>query len=213
MPATVVLLHGLWMTGLELTIMQRRLQDLGYHVVRFRYRMVNCSLNYNMQSLCRFIGQHADDSAELHLVGHSLGGVLALQTLRRYPELPVAKVVCLGSPLVDTRAGRFVERLGEVGRAALGKTLPEAIFREPLVRWEGSQPVGVIAGTRGIGLGRLVTRLPKPHDGMVALIETQLPGITDSCEVNRGHTGLVISRTVVKQCHAFLQTGRFLPPG
>jgi len=212
MPDTVILLHGLWMTGLELGIMQRRLQELGYRVVRFRYHMVNYSLEHNMRRLRRFVIKHTRDGARLQLVGHSLGGVLALQTLRRYPSLQVDKVVCLGSPLVDTRAGRFVERLGDAARAVLGKTLPEAVFREPLVRWEGSQPVGVIAGTKGVGLGRLVVKLPQPHDGMVALIETRLPGITDSCEVNSGHTGLVLSSTVVHQVHSFLQHGRFEHP-
>ena len=33
------------------------------------------------------------------LVGHSLGGLVALEALRRQPDLPVSRVVCLGSPL------------------------------------------------------------------------------------------------------------------
>ena len=208
MPATVILLHGLWMTGFELGILQRRLQEQGYHVVRFRYHMVNYSLEHNMRSLRRFICAQ-QVAGPLHLVGHSLGGVLSLQTLRRYPDLPIGKVVCIGSPLVDTLAGRFVERLGPPARAVLGKTLPEAVFGDPLVRWEGPQPVGVIAGTRGIGLGRLIVKLPKPNDGMVALIETQLPGITDSWSTHVGHTGLIMSSAVAQQCAAFLQHDRF----
>ena len=39
------------------------------------------------------------DAGPLSLVGHSLGGLLALEALRRNPELPVQRVVCLGSPL------------------------------------------------------------------------------------------------------------------
>jgi pimeloyl-ACP methyl ester carboxylesterase len=208
MQDTIILLHGLWMTGFELGILQRRLQDRGFNVVCFRYHMVNYSLEHNRRRLRRFVRAQVV-GGELHLVGHSLGGVLALQTLRRYPDLPVAKVVCLGSPLVDTRAGRFVERLGPPARAVLGKTLPEAVFRQPLVRWEGAQPVGVIAGTRGFGLGRLIVKLPKPHDGMVALSETQLPGITDFWHTNVGHTGLVLSSAVAQQCAAFLRDSRF----
>ena len=38
------------------------------------------------------------DAGPLSLVGHSLGGLLALEALRRNPELPVQRVVCLGSP-------------------------------------------------------------------------------------------------------------------
>lgn len=208
MPDTIILLHGLWMTGFELGILQRRLQERGFNVVRFRYHMMNYSLEHNRRRLRRFVLAQAG-GGDLHLVGHSLGGVLALQTLRRYPDLPVAKVVCLGSPLVDTRAGRLLERLGAPTRAVLGKTLPEAVFGQPLVRWEGAQPVGVIAGTRSFGLGRLILKLPKPNDGMVALIETQLPGITDSWHTSVGHTGLVLSSAVAQQCAAFLRDNRF----
>ena len=118
--------------------------------------MVSRSLDYNRRRLRIAIlcAARSGPHAPVHLVGHSLGGVLALHTLKRFPELPVDKVVCLGSPLVDTSAGRVLHDYA-AGRALLGKTLPQAIFREPLREWNGPQPVGVIAGTRGFGLGAI----------------------------------------------------------
>ncbi|HRF84767.1 MAG TPA: alpha/beta fold hydrolase, partial [Pseudoxanthomonas sp.] len=41
---------------------------------------------------------HLRPGPELDLVGHSLGGLIALEALRRAPDLPVRRVVCLGSP-------------------------------------------------------------------------------------------------------------------
>ena len=203
---TVILVHGLWMTGAEMSFLKRRLRSEGLHVVQFQYRMVSKSLEHNCELLARFVREQQDQT--VHLIGHSLGGVLALQTLKLYPDLPVEKVICLGSPLVDSSAGRRFLRFTP-GRAMLGKTLPEAVFEKPLVSWSGTQTVGVIAGTRSLGLGRIITQLPRPNDGMVSLAETCLPGIADHLEMNVGHTALVLSAAVAKQVICFLRYGTF----
>jgi pimeloyl-ACP methyl ester carboxylesterase len=203
---TVILLHGLWMTGSEMSLLKRRFRAEGFHVIQFRYRMVTRSLDHNCDRLKKLI--EAQDDTALHLVGHSLGGVLALQTLQRFPELPVTKVVCLGSPLLDSSAGRrFVRSV--TGRALLGKTLPEAVFDKPLEAWEGQAKVGVIAGSRAVGLAVVIVRLPRPNDGMVTVAETCLPGINDHIEIKVGHTALVISSVVAGQCIWFLRHGVF----
>jgi pimeloyl-ACP methyl ester carboxylesterase len=202
---TVILVHGLWMTGTEMTLLKRRLSADGFHVIQFRYRMVTQSLDHNCERLAGLI---REQEQPVNLVGHSLGGVLALQTLQRFPDLPVAKVVCLGSPLVDTSAGRRFIRFAP-GRAMLGKTLPQAVFEQPLAAWSGEQVVGVIAGTRALGFGGIILKLPRPNDGMVTLAETSLPGIDDHLEMNVGHTALALSAAVAKQVTCFLRHGSF----
>ena len=47
------------------------------------------------------------DSEPLALLGHSLGGLIALEALNREPDLPVTRVVCLGSPLRGSHAARI----------------------------------------------------------------------------------------------------------
>ncbi len=68
----------------------------------------------------------------------------------------------------------------------------------------------IIAGTRGHGLGRLIAPdLPQPHDGVVALAETVIPGVTRRIELKIGHTEMLLSREVARQCCAFLRSGQF----
>jgi pimeloyl-ACP methyl ester carboxylesterase len=203
---TIILVHGLWMTGTEMALLKRRLRARGYHVHQFRYRMVMRTLDQNQVKLKSFIEKYA--TGKVHIIGHSLGGVLALQTLQLYPDLSVDKVICLGSPLVDSAAGRRVAQV-KAGRAILGKTLPEAVFEAPLQSWSGPQSVGVIAGNRGFGLGKMVGALPKPNDGVVSVAETCLPGIDDHIEIPRGHTGLLVSPLVAAQCAWFIRHGKF----
>ncbi len=202
---TIIVIHGLWMTGFEMGWLRRQLRDQGYKPIRFSYRMLSRSLDFNMDKLRDVIRQQ---SGPVHLVGHSLGGVLALQTLSKYPDLKVARVVCMGTPLRDTHAGRNVARFG-FGRFMLGKTLPDGVFKRPLKDWRGKQQVGSIAGSMGVGVGHLVANLKKPNDGMIEAEETKLSGVTDNVLLPVTHTSMLMSHRVVDQIDHFLRRGRF----
>jgi pimeloyl-ACP methyl ester carboxylesterase len=205
--SAIVVIHGLWMHGLALGILRNRLaQRTEWPASAFSYRPVTRALPENARRLRRRIDEI--DAATVHLVGHSLGGTLALQTLKRFPTEKVARVVCLGSPLVDSSAARNLGRWGW-GRALLGRTVKEAVLEQPLRTVVDGHDVGVIAGTVGLGLGLFVGNLQKPHDGMVTLEETRLPGITDHLVTRVNHFGLVLSRTVAERTNDFLRDGAF----
>jgi ABC-type transport system involved in cytochrome c biogenesis ATPase subunit len=70
--------------------------------------------------------------------------------------------------------------------------------------------VGVIAGTGKLGLGRMVTRLPGPNDGVVCLDETKFPAMRDHLALPLGHTLMLVSPRVARETAAFLKTGGFL---
>lgn len=188
-----------------MTWLRSRLRDHGYTVQQFQYHTVSQSLTVKCRSLRKTIRR---EGGEVALIGHSLGGLVSLHTLRMFPELPVSKIVCLGSPLVDTAAGRSLHSV-KPGRMVLGRVLPEAVFENPLVRWDEDVLVGSIAGTRSIGPGQLIAKLSKPNDGTVSVAETQLPGIADHLQVPYSHTTLLFAPVVAEQCEVFLRTGRF----
>jgi pimeloyl-ACP methyl ester carboxylesterase len=167
---------------------------------------VRCGIEDNSRRLADFIEALPVDRVDL--VGHSLGGVLALQTLKRFSATKVRRVVCLGSPLVDSSAARNLSRWSW-GRALLGRTIKEAVLDQPLRLVGHDHPVGVIGGTVGLGLGIFVGRLQSPHDGMVTVEETQLPGITAHLILPVNHFGLIFSRAVAGQTGHFLRHGEF----
>jgi hypothetical protein len=134
--------------------------------------------------------------------------VLALKTLRRFPTGKIGRVVCLGSPLVDSGAARHVSRWA-LGKKMIGQTLREAVLEDPLRYSDEKHDVGVIGGTVGLGLGLLVGNIDRPHDGMVAEYETRLPGITDHLMLSVNHVGMLVSREVSRQAANFLRAGKF----
>jgi len=203
----VICIPGLWMPGLVMTLLRRRLvKSHGYQARTFTYRSVAGDLAENIERL-RWLVENIV-AERVHIVAHSLGGVIALQALRRYPDLPVERVVCLGSPLVDSQPARHFLRYNW-GKAIVGRTLSESVLERPLGAWTGRQQVGIIAGTVPFGVAKFCMPLAEPNDGVVASIETRLPGIAGHLELPVNHAGLVLSRRVADQSAHFLRDGCF----
>ena len=211
----IICLHGIWMPGAELIFLKHRLQTQhSYKCEMFTYPSVNGTLDENAQLLADFVlAQNLD---EVHLIGHSLGGVLALRMLAMHPEIPVARVICLGSPLCGSRAATVL-RANDLGKIILGKTISEGVVQKSASEWATEvtkqHDVGVIAGTISLGIGRIVTNFADENDGTVAVEETRLPGAKDHICLPVNHTGLVMSKDVVDQAANFLRRGEFLREG
>ncbi len=202
----IVYVHGLWFTGREGFLLRRRLaRALSAETLAFGYPSVNASLATNVAALGRYLGGLRADT--LHLVGHSLGGVVITRLFDDAPALPPGRVVVLGSPLNGSQAARGFARVPGAGRM-LGHSMRDLLAAAPRA-WRGERELGVIAGVSPLGLGRLVARLEAPHDGTVTVAETLLPGTTDRIQMPVNHSRLVFSEPVARQVVAFLRDGRF----
>jgi pimeloyl-ACP methyl ester carboxylesterase len=203
----VILLHGVWMRGLTLFSLARRLRAAGYTVDVFDYASVFGDADATCERLRTRMREVEAD--RVHLVGHSLGGVLALEATRRMRDLPRGHIVCLGPPLRGSSVARLLAHFPG-GRWILGSN--RNVLVAGVERWDGSRPVGVVAGKMPFGLGVSIGALTAPHDGTVAVEETRLVGLADHCTVDATHTGLLFSSDVADLTVGFLRNGRFAPP-
>jgi pimeloyl-ACP methyl ester carboxylesterase len=205
---TVILVHGLWTPAAVFALHDHWLQQRGYRPLRFGYPSVRLNLSQNVQGLQRFIA--ATDATDIHLVGHSLGGLVILDMLRQMTDSRLRRVVLLGTPCLDSHCARRLAGLAAM-RALLGHSIMEWLSRAPdaTVGARSAVEVGVLAGTRSVGLGRVVPGLPRPNDGVVALAETRLAGAADSIALPIAHSAMLASRRCAAQIACFLQTGRF----
>ncbi|WP_345782608.1 alpha/beta fold hydrolase [Dokdonella sp.] len=203
----VILLHGIWMRGVTLAYLSRRLRLAGYVVETMDYASVFTGFDPAVDQLRTRLRALA--APVVHLVGHSLGGLVALEATRGVRGLPRGNIVSLGSPLRGSAVARGLAALPG-GRLLMGNSV------EPLLAglddWRGSRKVGVIAGKMPFGLGFALGSLSAPHDGTVAVAETLLPGITDHRLVSASHTGMLLSSEVAGLTVEFLRHGRFEPP-
>jgi hypothetical protein len=208
MRTVVVYVHGLWLTGIEGGLLRKRLaRELKAETYAFSYPSVTASVGSNAQSLGKFLkGLRADT---LHLVGHSLGGLVILKLFENGVQLPPGRIVLLGSPLNGSRAARSLAR-SAFGRKILGLGVQEELLPERDRRWTGQRELGVIAGKLSIGLGRLVGVHGAPSDGTVYVDETRLAGMHEHLVLRVGHTAFPFSKAAAQQTAAFLSTGRFI---
>jgi pimeloyl-ACP methyl ester carboxylesterase len=205
----VVYVHGLWLWGGESFLLRRRLARLlGADCRTFSYRSVSASIDENAAALGAYLGTVRAET--LHLVAHSMGGLVILRMFERWGAraLPPGRIVFMGSPVRGSLSAARLVRL-PLGRSLLGRSAVEVLLDHSERRWAGGRELGVIAGDRAAGMGRLLGSMEGPSDGTVGALETDLPGATDSLRLHVSHSGMVFSREVARQAAAFLREGRF----
>lgn len=210
MRTVVVYVHGLWLTGIEGGLLRRRLaQSLDAETHAFSYASVKSSISTNSDALRKFLAALRADT--LHLVGHSLGGLVILKLFEQggADDLPPGRIVFLGSPLSGSRAALNLARL-PLGKSLLGRGVHEELLIPRERRWRGERDLGVIAGSLSVGLGKLVGTRGAPNDGTIFVDETRLPGILQHLVMPVSHTGLPFSKSVARQVGAFLESGKFM---
>lgn len=201
----VLLVHGLLNADSWLRPLAARLRAHGFDTELFGYSSL---LDGPQRAVPRMVGRLRRERVDA-IVGHSLGGLIALEALREAPDAAVARVVCLGSPLRGSLTARNIAARPWT-RPLLGRSA--GLLQGGLERWDGAAAVGLVAGDVARGAGRLFARFEGGSDGTVGLEETRLPGLADHCVVHSSHTGLVFSREAAAQAAHFLRHGRFGHP-
>jgi pimeloyl-ACP methyl ester carboxylesterase len=205
----VILAHGLWVPGIVMTPLATRLTHAGFRCHIFSYLGAARPMEGHVERLARL----AREVGPAHFVGHSLGGLLIMETLRRHPGIAAGRVVLLGTPARGCYAGRRIARF-RLGRWIFGHSAeywPELHSDSARVaHWTRPEALGVVAGSLPLGLGRAFGRLPGVNDGAVCLEETTVDGMAGRVVLPVGHSAMLVSAKVAAQVAAFLSNGRFI---
>jgi len=205
-----VFVHGLWLTGVESALMRRRLTtQYGFACHSFSYRTVGSSMLPVLERLTEFVRRI--DADRVHFVGHSLGGIVLHRYFETSRELPPGRVVLLGSPTVKSRTAERVGKLPVLSRLVGRMVIDELVSATGNREWRCERELGLIAGSRPIGLGRFFARFEEDCDGTIGVSETKLPGHTAHTTLPVSHMGMLTSRAVADQVGEFLSFGRFRP--
>lgn len=186
----VVVLHGLYMSGLVMHPLCRRLQKQGYATLNLSYNTLSPEMDQICDRIDRFIGD-----APTAFVCHSMGGLIARHYLERgsRPSRQVDPVITLGTP----HKGSVLAR--EIHGSRLKGMLKNSV--EYLLtdnrHWPFKARLYSIAGDLPVGLMPLL----KPDtrsDGTVLIDETCVTGMTEHRVFPLSHTSLIYSRRVMQ---------------
>ena len=170
----VVYVHGLWLSGQEAFLLRRRIESArGCVWHNFSYYSVWQSLAEVTRALGAFV--RGLGAPHVHLVGHSLGGLVILRCLEQYRDLPPGRVVFLGTPALASLTARRVGRF-RIGRAVMGPVVAAELLRDHERSWRSDRELGLIAGSRSLGAGRLVADCDGKDYGMDAVASASASG-------------------------------------
>jgi pimeloyl-ACP methyl ester carboxylesterase len=193
------------MNGLETLLLRHRLAVAGFAPSVFRYP----SMRAELPAITASLAEHLHSlGAPVHLVGHSLGGLVILETFATHEDLPPGRIVLLGSPVQGSRAARVIASWS-LGPQLLGTLAATELTREHNRCWTLPREIGLIAGSRSAGMGRVFATLPEPNDGTVCVDETRLAGATAQIVLDVSHTGMLMSSAVAASVAQFFTSGAF----
>lgn len=200
----VILVHGLWYGSWLFRRLAGHLHAAGFSTRRFEYRSTSGSLQQHAASLKQFVG--GEHPVGRHYLGHSLGGLVILKMLDAMGDSSPGRVLLLGSPLQGSVTARKAAKIpgSDVLLGQVRDALEQGFDRLP-----ENREIGMIAGSRGMGLGLLVGGVGSPGDGTVSLEETITNGLADRVVLPVTHSGMLVSGKVIRQSVRFLRTGRF----
>ena len=208
----IIFLHGIGRSGSCMASVEReaRSRDLGTLIIDYPAR------RHDLSSLADYVEQVAAPwisqlDGSLHLVTHSMGGLVARAWLTRYRRAKLGRVVMLAPPSQGSEIADLLAPTG-IFRAIYGPAGVQLTTRQSaaLVALLGvvDYPLGIIAGRRSLDpLGWLV--LPKPNDGRVSVERTKLEGMADHIILPVTHAFLTHDPVVIEQTYTFLEKGRF----
>lgn len=215
---TVLLLHGLFNSPKWLFLLKNHLVRAGFVVNEFYYHSTKKTLTAHSAALNQHLLNTHNPSAPLHIVAHSLGGLLARTLIVQYPNWKIGRVVTLGTPHLGSVCADFGKRF-----------LPFLLTNPYQNALDGQCPalpddieLGSIAGSRSVGLGLPIIKFyqqkqkldykDSQNDGTVFVFETHLPNAKDHLIIYTSHLGLLHNLEVANQAIYFLENGQFLKP-
>lgn len=211
-PHVVVLQHGLFRTAASLARLERALLAHGYEPLNAGYPSTRGSIDAHADRLAAAIAARraAGPVGAWSFVGHSMGGLVVREYLRRADAVRPTGVVTLGTPhrgavLADLRKRWFLFRWAMGDEAAFELSPGDPRHARP---WPGDCPLGALAGELP-GAGN--PAIPGPDDGTVAVAEALPDAAVARLVLPLGHTRLSFADPAITATLHFLARGSFPP--
>ena len=208
----VLLLHGMARRASAMRRMERAFAGEGFATLNLDYPARRADLTELTALIAPEVERFAETVSRLHVVTHSLGGLLArtLLTARRPGNL--GRVVMLGPPNAGSEVADIFHELAAYRRifgpvGAQVTTRQDAALNALLGPVD--YPLGVIAGDRTVYFIESWWMLPGPNDGRVTVERTCVPGMSDHITVHATHAMMMWNRQVIREALHFIRHGRF----
>ena len=208
----VVLIHGHRAILRTMVGLERAIGKAGYQTFSPRYPSLTSTLPEIVDLVEPSIRSFAADiEGSVHIVGHSLGGLITRATLHRGRLPNLGRVVMLSTPHGGSEWADLVMKL-RLHPAILGPVGAHLITARTRtdddMLGEINYPVGVIAGDTPLRKA-IPPIVGRPNDGTLSVASTRVAGMADHIVLPVTHAIMPLNREVRRQTLHFLEHGSF----
>ena len=208
----LILLHGLGRTSSSMATMAQRLETDGYRITNLDYPSTDATIevltrDYLSPAIERC---YQVDCRVLHMVSHSLGGILIRQYLQTHTLPAGSRIVMLSPPNQGSEIADYLKSYSVYHwvTGPAGQQLGTQSDSVPKQLTPVGAPIGVIAGSESWN-PVFSYLIPGPDDGKVAVAHARLDEMVDFLVVPASHTFIMDDDEVIAQTVHFLRYGRF----
>ena len=208
----VILLHGMGRTATSMNKVEKALEKVGYKIWNKTYAStekpikelaenhISLGLNY-----CK-----KQQAESIHIVTHSLGGILIRVYLQNNTIHNLGKIVMLSPPNKGSEVADLLKdwKLYQWMTGPAGQALGTTPNSTPNSLKPIKAPIGIITGKRSSDPW-FSPFIPGDDDGKVSVESAKLKEMTGFLVVDAGHTFIMHNTIVIEQIKQFLAQGRF----
>lgn len=187
---SIVYIHGLNQTHLSFTYFAEKLGE--------KHIMVDYDSRQSLADSVKQVVKQLPKTGDLTLIGHSLGGVIAM-VIAHSGVANVSKVVTISSPLGGSKAAVFA-RWVVSGIRVLGDITPTSVYMKMIEAMAAPCPVLSIISTSGSLLNS-----NEPNDGIVTVASQKALPYAKKVEVKANHFEILMHDKTIEAVRKFVQ--------